>query len=130
MLIVEVSYENIISHLKVRLSTFDLEAVQIVIDEMVKNYLYERRMFVVSQNIFIDTENMLRKSLLNAEVRYRLHSCSVLAPKIGATCASSGEGCWCTTNAGTRSILRAGKTCVSVSFARSYSRSFTQRRWI
>jgi hypothetical protein len=53
---------------------FDLEALQILVDEIAKNSIYEIRMYHIFGDSFSNTENELRKTLLISEVRLRSYS--------------------------------------------------------
>ena len=68
MLIKEVTYNNLINYLGMKLGHFDFEAIDIMIGEMVKNYLYERGMYKRLEDIYAETEVRLRDQLFRKEV--------------------------------------------------------------
>ena len=47
---------------------FDLEALQILVDEIAKNSIYQIGMYHIFGDSFSNTENDLRKALLTSEV--------------------------------------------------------------
>jgi hypothetical protein len=93
MLIAEVTYNNLINYLGFKLTHFDLDAIEIVIAELVKNCLYEKEVHRSMQEIFVETEKTLRSTLFKKQVSHCLLSCEVLPRMMSATSAGRKVVC-------------------------------------
>lgn len=106
---------------------FDLEALQILVDEIAKNSIYEIRMYHIFGDSFSNTENELRKALLNSEVRLGLFSLKDLQRMIPVIFVRREEDCWYTITAGISSTLLVARMCDSAWSARMWLKWSTRR---
>jgi hypothetical protein len=127
-LLSQIEQDHVVMYLRRMMGKFDLEALQIIIEEMMRSYLYEKRIFLIAELLLVQAENHNRAALFREEVTLSPCSSPALPPTRAAASAGSAATCSSTTVAATRTTPPAVTTSRTASSARPSPRASTGAR--